>query len=51
MTNATKEKIAAAIIATVQQVVENADDVDVELIYNIENGKRLRIRIDIMPED
>lgn len=51
MTNATKEKIAVAVIATVNQVVENADDVGVELIYNIENGKKLRIQIDIMPED
>lgn len=51
MTNATREKIAAAVIATVNNVVENADDVDIELLYNIENGKKLRIKIDIMPED
>lgn len=51
MTNATKEKIAAAVIATVNQIVENADDVDIELMYDIENGKQLCIHIDIMPED
>lgn len=51
MTNATKEKIAAAIIATVNQVIESADDVNIELLYNIEDGKKLRIQIDIMSED
>lgn len=51
MTNATREKITAAVIATVNQVVENADDVDIELLYNIEDGKKLRIKINIMPED